>query len=159
MNFLSLSLSPCSCVLGFVWPVVCADGAVTRRIGFGPTAGVHLVAPGRHPAAAPRRDGRDGGDERQREVAVRLESLVGGRRACGWREGEGAAASCCAEGYHGDVAAGFGMFVLGLGKCFWVVLILCDLGQSKTVDDDVLCWLGFTPDAIITSCKTGMYLE
>ncbi|KAH6640497.1 WD40-repeat-containing domain protein [Chaetomium tenue] len=26
---------------------------------------------------------------------------------------------------------------------------------SKTVDDDVLCWLGFTPDAIITSCKTG----
>ena len=28
-------------------------------------------------------------------------------------------------------------------------------GQSKTVDDDVLCWLGFTPDAILTSCKTG----
>jgi len=26
---------------------------------------------------------------------------------------------------------------------------------SKTVDDDVLCWLGFTPDAILTSCKTG----
>ncbi|KAK4150884.1 hypothetical protein C8A00DRAFT_45809 [Chaetomidium leptoderma] len=26
---------------------------------------------------------------------------------------------------------------------------------SKTVDDDVLCWLGFTPDAILTSCKAG----
>ncbi len=29
------------------------------------------------------------------------------------------------------------------------------MGQSKTVDDDPLCWLGFTPDAILTSCKTG----
>jgi hypothetical protein len=27
--------------------------------------------------------------------------------------------------------------------------------QSKTVDDDPLCWVGFTPDAILTSCKTG----
>ncbi|KAK4248501.1 WD40-repeat-containing domain protein [Corynascus novoguineensis] len=26
---------------------------------------------------------------------------------------------------------------------------------SKTVDDDVLCWLGFTSDAILTSCKNG----
>ncbi|KAL2264866.1 hypothetical protein VTJ83DRAFT_7376 [Remersonia thermophila] len=26
---------------------------------------------------------------------------------------------------------------------------------SKIVDDDVLCWLGFTPDAILTSCKNG----
>ncbi len=23
------------------------------------------------------------------------------------------------------------------------------------MDDDPLCWLGFTPDAILTSCKTG----
>jgi hypothetical protein len=27
--------------------------------------------------------------------------------------------------------------------------------QSKIVDDDPLCWLEFTPDAIITSCKKG----
>jgi hypothetical protein len=27
------------------------------------------------------------------------------------------------------------------------------------VDDDVLCWLGFTPDAILTSCKTGRFLS
>ncbi|KAK3331978.1 WD40-repeat-containing domain protein [Cercophora scortea] len=26
---------------------------------------------------------------------------------------------------------------------------------SKTVDDDPLCWLGFTEDAILTSCKSG----
>ncbi|AEO64061.1 uncharacterized protein THITE_123498 [Thermothielavioides terrestris NRRL 8126] len=26
---------------------------------------------------------------------------------------------------------------------------------SKTVDNDPLCWLDFTPDAILTSCKTG----
>ncbi|KAH6618100.1 WD40-repeat-containing domain protein [Chaetomium sp. MPI-SDFR-AT-0129] len=26
---------------------------------------------------------------------------------------------------------------------------------SKVVSDDVLCWLGFTPDSILTSCKTG----
>ena len=31
------------------------------------------------------------------------------------------------------------------------------LGQSKTVDDDPLCWLGFTPDAILTSCKSGKW--
>jgi catabolite repression protein CreC len=27
--------------------------------------------------------------------------------------------------------------------------------QSKTVDADPLCWLEFTQDAIITSCKSG----
>ncbi|KAJ4293734.1 hypothetical protein N0V88_005242 [Collariella sp. IMI 366227] len=26
---------------------------------------------------------------------------------------------------------------------------------SKTVDKDPLCWIGFTPDAILTSCKNG----
>jgi hypothetical protein len=42
------------------------------------------------------------------------------------------------------------MFLGGAGK-----LTRHAMGQSKTVDDDVLCWLGFTPDAILTSCKTG----
>ena len=31
--------------------------------------------------------------------------------------------------------------------------------QSKTVDDDPLCWLEFTEDAIMTSCKQGAQLQ
>jgi hypothetical protein len=27
--------------------------------------------------------------------------------------------------------------------------------QSKSIDPDPLCWLTFTEDSIITSCKTG----
>lgn len=29
--------------------------------------------------------------------------------------------------------------------------------QSKTVDADPLCWLEFTEDSIITSCKSGTF--
>lgn len=31
--------------------------------------------------------------------------------------------------------------------------------QSKVVDPDPLCWLEFTEDWIITSCKSGMSLS
>jgi hypothetical protein len=29
--------------------------------------------------------------------------------------------------------------------------------MSKVVDPDPLCWLEFTEDAILTSCKSGMF--
>lgn len=36
--------------------------------------------------------------------------------------------------------------------------IYSDKSQSKSIDPDPLCWLTFTEDSIITSCKTGKRL-
>lgn len=134
--------------------------------GISKTAGIFLLVPFRVSPA-----GRNAEYHNQQPSAIRLKLVEFGGRGR-YRRGDtsslnsktkGRTSSCGAEGENGHVAPCFGMYLLSHlypPLCFH----RCDgmksndgnlLEQSKIVDDDPLCWLDFTKDGIVTSCKSG----